>query len=209
MACIYLGFLLHKRCKKMTKDYKHRLQQRQKQQRSVPGWFWLLTGLLLGLFVAILLYIKQDGDPSTHERASGAQTTTQPGHGKETVQKLSLPAPKPRFDFYTILPEVEVVVPEEELQEKPSQAAPQAAQSGPSNTYVLQVGSFRKAQDADGLRAKLILQGFDAHIERVNIRNQDWYRVRLGPFNDLRRLNEVRARLKEQRTEALLIRLKG
>lgn len=44
-------------------------------------------------------------------------------------------------------------------------------------TYMLQIGSFRKKEDANATRAKLILAGLTPTVQKVG----EWYRVDVGP----------------------------
>ncbi len=63
---------------------------------------------------------------------------------------------------------------------------------------MIQVGSFQRYQDADRVTARLALAGVSAGIQRVVINGSDfWYRVRIGPFNDLKSLQGARQRLTE------------
>jgi cell division protein FtsN len=91
----------------MTKDYKGRQSgPRPRQARRRSCFFWFVTGAVLGGFgVGLMWVLKQPGPP--------------PPAGS-VAKKQNNPAPKPRFDFYSILPEMEVVVPDEELKEKPA-----------------------------------------------------------------------------------------
>ena len=87
---------------------------------------------------------------------------------------------------------------------------PQAPVIRPGDSYLLQVGSFRKRSEADRLRARLALLGVEARIQRVSIDGRDaWHRVRVGPFSDLSKANEVRARLKANQITAMVMKLKG
>ena len=64
--------------------------------------------------------------------------------------------------------------------------------------YVLQVASFRSVKDADGLKAKLILNGFNPVVQSVVISGEEKrYRVRLGPYTDRGSLEAARLRLRE------------
>ena len=64
--------------------------------------------------------------------------------------------------------------------------------------YVLQVASFRNVKDADGLKAKLILNGFNPVVQSVVISGEEKrYRVRLGPYTDHGSLEAARLQLRE------------
>ena len=113
----------------MARDYKNRAQQRKKPA-AVSPWVGIIGGLLIGLFVAFLVFIKMQAEP---EQPGYAQETLAPP--AETVQQdvrdvhkdskdTIPPPPKPIFNFYTLLPEMEVVIPEEEISQGLKQPAP-------------------------------------------------------------------------------------
>jgi cell division protein FtsN len=109
-----------------------------------------------------------------------------------------------RFTFYDILPNFEVVTPEEE----PATAAdttPQAIVE--PGVYVLQAGSFSTHNDADRRRAELALHGIESHIQRVKVNDRNYHRVYIGPTDDLDELNMLRSRLRAAQIDVLRIRL--
>jgi cell division protein FtsN len=122
---------------------------------------------------------------------------------------------KPRFEFYHLLPEMEVAVPEHELDAPaPRERLPPPAQPGETpaparGAYVIQVGSFKGRDEAERLRATLALQGIEAHVQSVAIDGrQTWHRVRLGPFDGFQAMNEMRKRLRRLDVSAMVLELK-
>jgi cell division protein FtsN len=111
---------------------------------------------------------------------------------------------KPRFDFYSMLPNFEVIIPEQEPDVSTDSATKAVVQPG---VYVLQAGSFTQHADADRRRAQLALQGIESTIQRVTIDDKTYHRVRIGPIEDLEQLNVVRSRLREADIDVLRIRL--
>jgi cell division protein FtsN len=100
-----------------------------------------------------------------------------------------------RYDFYTILQDMEVKVPDWQMEEERSVEA-QPATAADTGGYVLQVGSFKEFGDADRVKADLALKGVTAGIQTVTINgNERWYRVRVGPFDSVGALKEARAGL--------------
>lgn len=200
----------------MTRDYKPR-SGKNDRRKATPGWVWLLAGLVLGLAVALIAY-KYHGRtpdkpvpaqldlPSEQADEAAGPATANGKSGKHATEQALPPPPKPRFDFYTILPEMEVVVPEEEIKGRPKGGVPQVDQPG---TYYLQAGSFRAFDQADRLKAQLALLGLHAGIETVTVnKNETWHRVRVGPYKNLDDLNRARALLKENSMAAVLVKLK-
>src|SRR5204863_7084824 len=99
-----------------------------------------------------------------------------------------------KYDFYQMLPNFEVVVPEKDKDVK--RDPPAAAKIERPGVYVLQAGSYRNEADADRVRAQLALQGVDARVQRVAVDNDVWHRVRIGPITSLDELNRVRRQLR-------------
>ena len=169
-----------------------------------------MVGLIAGLFVAFLVFLQMRPQPMVASRSIALEKPAEPV-SRETlkVRKKALPPPpKPRFDFYNLLPEMEVIVPEQEI--SGTQTHEGVKQVEKPGTYLLQAGSFRSQQQADQLRAKLALLGLETSLQTVSINStQAWHRVRVGPFNNLKDLNEARSLLKKNGVDAILIRLKG
>jgi cell division protein FtsN len=69
----------------------------------------------------------------------------------------------------------------------------------------LQAGAYRTADDADGMRAKLALLGFDAAVSSGDQNGATMYRVRLGPYLHMDDLNRVRQRLTENGVDVSLV----
>ena len=110
-----------------------------------------------------------------------------------------------KYDFYQMLPNFEVVVPEKDKDVK--RDLPAAAKIERPGVYVLQAGSYRKEADADRVRAQLALQGVDARVQRVAVDADVWHRVRIGPISNLDELNKVRRQLRAAEVDALVIRV--
>lgn len=190
----------------MAKDYKNTPKPKDKTPKAAPGWLWLLAGLSIGLFVALLVYLKDaslgKGSPTTPapvvdkgrpaEPAAKANTAKVKADGKEQ---------KPHFDFYNLLPEMEVFIPEQEL------AAERERHSAEPVIYYLQAGSFRRFEDADRLRAQLALQSIESEIQRVSINDTEtWHRVRVGPFTSARKMDKVRNKLRAQSIDPIVLK---
>ncbi len=192
---------------------------RNKKQATAPGWAWLLAGLAVGLFVAFLVYLQGQNEPTHKLTPIPTQNETGPAQPvRPSEPETEKPSPKRRFDFYTILPEMEIPVPEPDPP-KPASTRTTPHNSPPSvrmekkpvepgSAYVLQLGSFRNRTDADRLKAKIAMLGFEPHIQTVNINGNNWYRVRVGPYSNSIRIAEVRHRLHETGFDAILLKLK-
>jgi len=110
-----------------------------------------------------------------------------------------------KYDFYQMLPNFEVVVPEKEKDVK--RDMPATAKVERPGVYVLQAGSYRNEADADRVRAQLSMQGIDAKVQRVAVDSDVWHRVRIGPITKLDDLNKLRKQLQAADVDALVIRV--
>lgn len=180
-----------------------------RSRNATPGWVWLLGGLVIGLFIAFLYYLhERGGEPVKGLELPKFSNFSLPQSGKDTraVKKEAIPAAPPKregisFDFYSILPEQEVVVPESELGKEQTEQG--------NVSYLLQVGSFKSGEDAEARMAELILLNLAPTIQKVTIDgNTTWHRVRVGPYRDRRQLDKVRRRLQDNGIDFLVVREK-
>lgn len=162
--------------------------------RRVPGWVWLFTGIVTGVFISFLAYLS-DIVPARNEHSSASTSTkAAPAAKAGTAVKGGADSDKPRFDFYTLLPEREVIVDNSD-----DDASAAAAGAVEKTEYILQAGSFRSGEDADRLRARMLLMGLDAYVEQVNSKdNSLWHRVMVGPFQSRSKLSKARSLLAEE-----------
>lgn len=184
----------------MPRDYKN--SKRKPDRKPVPGWVWLLTGLMIGLLVALLVYLGQQPGSGGKGMVNKKPVVKK----KSTVSKKKKTTDKGlRYEFYTILPESEVVIPDQELamREKQSQG-----KGKKNHQYLLQAGSFRRSQEAETLKARLALLGVESNIEKVIVNGDTWYRIRIGPFKSARDVNGTRNRLLHNDINAILIRMR-
>ena len=168
-----------------------------KSDSTLPAWVWLFTGVVTGLFLAFLYYLA--GIKPTDRQMKDIEVSA-PGFPKSGKDS-------PKFDFYTLLPDREVVAPTPET--------PKARNSAPTPTptaneqYVIQTGSFRSAQEADHRRAELILMGLDVKIQKVELGpGEAWHRVQVGPFQSSTELEAAKTTLAENNIEHIVLRLK-
>ncbi len=188
-------------------------RRRSKSKSGVSPVVSMLFGLAVGLSVAAAVYMKDrrdDGHP-----AGGASAPPEPAslqsaidENGETAAAEEAPAKKeePRFTFYDLLPNFEVVTQDADDEPVESAAAPQAVVE--PGVYILQAGSFSTTEDADKRRAELALQGIESHIQRVKINDRNYHRVLIGPIDDLDELNVLRSRLRAAKIDVLRIRVR-
>lgn len=175
--------------------------QKNKPARQVPGWVWMFTGVVTGLFIAFLYQLAQIrlNPPPTTDNTAQEAAEEQPEASSNT----------PRFDFYSVLPEMEVIVPKSDEQDLRDTTDTETLSHRNNETYLLQVGSFRTNEDADRRRAELILQGFEASIQKAEMSNGDvWHRVMVGPFSNANAMARSQDKLVAVGIESLPIKIK-
>jgi cell division protein FtsN len=179
------------------------------ERRAWPAWIWLALGIACGVILSIV--VLYGGKLPTLRGKNLPQPNPEATAPKESEQALAddakkqPPAPaKNNFDFYSVLPEKEVVIPDAELsakakaeQQRAQQQAAQDNGAAPatgaaatptpqaepgSGRYMLQVASVTDPKAADEFKARLAMLGFSAKIYQININGKVYNRVRLGPY---------------------------
>lgn len=204
-----------KQCKTMARDYKYRAQNKQpayhshkpsRHDNSVGILRWMLITALIIAFVVFLVYLRGTGTKQTVTPAQlqplaiakPVNPKTEPKNTELPQQKKKPEAgaeePRPQFDFYTILPEKEVVVPDYEIK---TRAREERLGEVKATKYSVQAGSFKEFKQADAVRAKLALMGFESRVEKAKVGSATWYRVKLGPYAQMSSISTIKARLKQ------------
>jgi cell division protein FtsN len=188
----------------MARDYKHRAQPKAKPKQQARGGPWFLAGLLVGAFAVGLTWLKLGTDAVKDNQWISAK----PAAGKTDSHHPAVPPPQ--FDFYDRLPEMEVVVPDEEIPQVTAPAPRKDGKPAKVTPLLIQVASLKKAADAERLKAQLALLGMQARVTRVKVDDGDtWHRVRIGPFTDRKSLDATRKRLAENGMRGIVIRAAG
>lgn len=186
----------------MSKDYKP-AAQRKSSSKGSPFVTGMLVGLLLGvgLSLGVTMYIKGTESPFSDNKISRLNNDTfaEKLPKQKIAKESALPSEENpddsatkkndnQFDFYTILPETESTVTEKEIKDR--------ALTVKKDNYFLQVGAFQNEADADNMKAKLALQGFEAVVQTASIPEKGvWHRVRVGPLSDIDQINKIRGDL--------------
>lgn len=173
-----------------------RAPARRKPARRATGgsatarspWRWYGAGVLTGAFLSFLLYLGTLPNP-------GGVAPDQRGE-----RPVETEPPRPRFDFYTLLPEQTI-----DVEVDPGEIAKPRA-SGGGELYLLQAGSFRQREDADRRRAELLLLGLEPRVEETSGDNGRWYRVYLGPFESRSKMARARSLTANQDIDTLLLK---
>ena len=195
----------------MSRDYKPRPQGRKAGLRGKkfdrqPGiglWKGMLITAIIIAFVVFLVYLRSNGStpenpPQTSQtipNKTGVAGVAAPKEEQKPEIKL------PQFDFYTILPEKEVVVPEYEIKTRTREERVGKAKE---THYIMQAGSFKTFKEADRLRAKLAAMGIESKVQKAKVGNVNWYRVKMGPYAQTESVNAIRARIRQHGIDAII-----
>ncbi|MBV1930201.1 MAG: SPOR domain-containing protein [Porticoccaceae bacterium] len=182
----------------MAKDYANKSPKKRKPAarnkarkpvvKASPRWPWMLGGFVLGILTMVLIQRWENPQQDIAQTIDGIV-------GNEDTQSI-----KPRFDFYTLLPESEVTIPNTEQ-------SPVRGSQKNGDIFMLQAGSFRNTTDADGLRARLLLLNLDAHVEAATSQSAGtWHRVIVGPFKSRSKLANARATLLQNGIDNLVLK---
>lgn len=186
-----------------------------------------LLGFAFGLVVAFLVsfgvvwYLNKTPLPFVDRVLGGKENGAAKDPAKEAgpVALPGKPGDKPagaerKFEFYDIL-------------EGKKQAAPAGAPAGPvvtstppaapapvphdaqAGSLFLQAGAFQKNADAENLKARLAMLGFEASILPVEVPDKGtMHRVRIGPYASTDEMNRARSQLGQNGIPATVVRVK-
>ena len=191
-----------------------RIRPNENSTTCPPEWVWLLAGIVNGLFISFLIYLQKIA-PHTASEKMLLPLTTENLPSSATTQS-TVPILPSHFEFYDVLPHVEVKIPEtggnkleQSLVQQNTPKTPQDQQNNLPVTvpgrYLLQIGSFRNESEAQGLKTYLNTLGVKAYIQKTHLdESGSWYRVQLGPFTDLKALNQIHTKLINNNIQPIL-----
>jgi len=217
----------------LVQDYKNAVNKKASAKQGLPRWAVLLILLIVAAFVAFLYFlneqlpvadnrlevIKPRSDVRIPNRSEVKPQQSEP----ESAQPVS-----PKFEFYNVLPELELVSPQVEnlfqsakpkpvekakpktvIKEAPAKVVkskPAVVSNKTIRASYLQVGSFKRREDAERRQVELILLGLEAKIQDARVKGAAWYRVRLGPYRSSAEISRAKTKLRKHRVDFLLIK---
>lgn len=180
---------------------------------GIPGWVWLFCGLCIGLTAAAGVYVFGRPAGSSGLKVAGIEIPATGGadeSGEPAPDDEPAKDPSPRFAFYEMLPNYEVVIPEEEYTGDTERSQTTTRKVEQPGRYVIQAGSFSNHDDADRRKAGLALLGIESSIEEVRLESgRVVYRVRTATLESTERLNATLRKLDEKGIDSLVMRVKG
>lgn len=180
-----------------------------------------LLGLAFGLVVGVLIsfgvvwYLNKTPLPFVEKVIAPDQKNN--GTAGEPLPLPGKPGDKPidrtgerKFEFYDILEGKKAALPQQPASPAPATAAAAAATpDAAGNRLYLQAGAFQKNADAENLKARLAMLGFEANILEVEVPEKGtMHRVRIGPYGNAETMNRVRGQLSQNGIPATVVRVK-
>lgn len=173
----------------MAKNYNKKsnsASKRHDQQRS-NSFPVFLSGFMLGILACQLLpYLLKSENPYTVNENHAAEKDA--------------PA-KPDFQFPNLLKGGEINIPKTEIKSQ------NTSETVTNASYLLQVGSFKNVDEAESLRANLLLLNLPVFFEAFKTSSGGkLHRVLVGPFSNSQESSSARKKLMEHNLDSLLLK---
>ncbi len=215
----------------MTRDFK---QNETTAPANQYGISWVLGGIAVGLLAGAVVYAlmsrpdlvnlnlpgigqkQQTVQQNIQPPASNLNTETQPTLADKPVEDS-----RPGFSYHAVLPQLELDVPvaapresapanQQQLprieQAETTQQQPQQAVNN-QGSYMFQLGAYRNRNQAVQMQLRARQNGMNTRVESAQVNGQTWYRVRLGPTDNLQIVNRWKQRLNGMGINPMMIRL--
>jgi cell division protein FtsN len=192
----------------------------------------VFIGLVLGILLAGAVTVYVTGGWKVYSQQLFGRDGQQAA--REPAKAAKADSDKTRFDFYKILPGAEEPKvapakppsPDRVVVDKSAGKAPEGAAAAADakaraddkvaaadpaakapNRFWLQAGSFAMESDAENLKARLALAGWEAQVQQGQVPDKGVrYRVRLGPYDNTDELNRIKGELARRGFDVAVIR---
>jgi len=187
--------------KTSKKKTRRKVAGRAAPKKRLPGWILLLLGMLFGIVVAVIGYVNgwvpkpenPNNKPIAQVRETKKENTIEDNSADLAIEQQD------NFGFYTALQDMEVEIDAEDLAQTDTRKP---------STYYLQLGAFKRLQDAETLKAEVAFSGVSAFIESNEIKGTIWHRVRIGPYKSSRKVDVAKRKLQKSGFNAMIIKQK-
>jgi cell division protein FtsN len=186
------------------------MKTRQRQSGNTVIGF--VAGLVAGLLIAVgvALYMTKAPVPFMNKVHRVTENVKPGADGKlpdPNTALYSKPVEPPKLDPAKVSaaktdPKAAPPPPEQGVAKTDSPAAVETTR------YLLQAGAFRTPDDADAMRARIVLLGLDARVFPIEQNGVTLYRVRLGPYGQIDDINRIRKDLADNGIDSQIVRLK-
>jgi len=135
--------------------------------------------------------LPKQAEPRNSRRAESSQAVV------KIVEREPAAIAKPTISSTRVIPPATRTVPPNAQNLSDGYRVVEASFQGDNQSYFLQAGKFKSHQEAQSMRAKVLMLGLQAFvIEREEPDGRTRHRVRVGPYTELGLLTEAKKRLK-------------
>ena len=176
----------------------------------------LLLGIAAGVLVAVLYQGAKSGDPNrvgaglSELIGESAQDNREPADLSDVAINVESPE-RTHFEFYKVLPEIEHVIPEPSstFESETAEVTPPPSEiAKKTGFYMLQAGAYHNPGDAERMKAKLAMAGFEPTVQKISFQGQgDFYRVRIGPYPNMEMMESANRALVRLNIKALRLKV--
>lgn len=166
----------------------------RKTEKHFPWLFIFIVLIVIGLGVAGGLYFYSKLKDKIEAPTVDQPTTIVKKTAPQKVAKEE--APPVHFDFYSMLPKNTVNV-----------ATDATASADKKTKYILQVASLSDPNDVKAFETKLNEIGFRSKVVPMMRGQMEWYRVQVGPFNEMSDAKAARDTLSQQDISSVLLEI--
>lgn len=187
-------------------DLRRLMRARRQSGGTLLGF---ILGLVIGLGIAtaVALYITNAPVPFVTKVRPSSEAVN-PATAGDPNKPLFPPTPAVKGGTPSAEPPRVDAATDPKAAPPPAEKGPSAAAVDDGSRFLLQAGAFKSPDDADAMRARLALLGFDSKIFPREQDGSTLYRVRLGPYGNIEDVNRIRKTMVENGIDVQLIRLK-
>ena len=154
---------------------------------------WYSAGTATGVVISLLVYLLSlPEDKKT--------IISEPSEPKKLSGQISEKQKTTQFEFYEILPE------KENKYRKSDLSTTRNKNIDEDKIYFLQAGAFKKREDAENRRVKLVLLDLEPEISLTQEKNDSLYKLTVGPLGSLTEAKKVQKLIESDGIKTLLKR---
>jgi cell division protein FtsN len=172
----------------MARDVKHRIPAFRPEKRK-PRWkpFALLGILLAGVGTLVTWTLKSTPSSENPEPAMTQSAIPEEAH----------------FGYFRLLEDRESRVPESRISEE--QRNLRLGKAPTPGEFSLLVGTYKTRDKAESVRQQIFkFEALKPRMEEVTLEFASWYRLKLGPYGNLRDANQVRLFLRDHGIDSII-----
>lgn len=177
--------------------------EKGKSGSSFVNGLFMGTLVGIGLSIGITVFMTNGKSPFIAKDTNGSCIEIQGAANTDMEGETALQDQPTKFDFYNILPNGDKDMSEKDA----TQALKNPAAIPAKEVYFFQIGAFSSEKDADNMKAKLALLGFEAVILTTPLPNNEIsHKVRVGPMTDESQIMQIKNDLIKNNFKPILVK---